>query len=70
VREAAMTSSTSQTDIPIVLGGEAGQGIQTIEELLTKILKLNGYHVYATKEYMSRVRGGTNILASVSVLVQ
>lgn len=55
-----MTSSTSQTDISIVLGGEAGQGIQTIEELLTKILKLNGYHVYATKEYMSRVRGGTN----------
>jgi 2-oxoglutarate ferredoxin oxidoreductase subunit alpha len=47
-------------DISIVLGGEAGQGIQTIEQLLTKILKLNSLYVFATKEYMSRVRGGTN----------
>ncbi|MBN2810025.1 MAG: 2-oxoacid:acceptor oxidoreductase subunit alpha, partial [Deltaproteobacteria bacterium] len=53
-------------DISIVLGGEAGQGIQTIEQLLTKILKLDGYHIYATKEYMSRVRGGTN---SISIRV-
>jgi 2-oxoglutarate ferredoxin oxidoreductase subunit alpha len=54
------------TDISIVLGGEAGQGIQTIEQLLTRILKLAGYHIYATKEYMSRVRGGTN---SISIRV-
>ncbi|MBU0730608.1 MAG: 2-oxoacid:acceptor oxidoreductase subunit alpha [Proteobacteria bacterium] len=54
-----MTGQASN-DISIVLGGEAGQGIQTIEQLLTKILKLDGYQVYATKEYMSRVRGGTN----------
>jgi len=47
-------------DISIVLCGEAGQGIQTIENLLTKILKESGYNVFATKEYMSRVRGGTN----------
>lgn len=60
-----MTGQESN-DISIVLGGEAGQGIQTIEQLLTKILKLDGYHVYATKEYMSRVRGGTN---SVSIRV-
>lgn len=53
-------------DISIVLGGEAGQGIQTIEQLLTKILKLAGFHVYATKEYMSRIRGGTN---SISIRV-
>jgi len=47
-------------DISIVLCGEAGQGIQTVENILTKLLKLSGYHVFATKEYMSRVRGGTN----------
>ena len=47
-------------DISIVLCGEAGQGIQTVEELLTRILKLSGYYVFATKEYMSRVRGGSN----------
>ncbi|MEW6429031.1 MAG: 2-oxoacid:acceptor oxidoreductase subunit alpha [Thermodesulfobacteriota bacterium] len=56
-----MTSHPQQpAGISIVLGGEAGQGIQTIEELLTRILKREGYHVHATKEYMSRVRGGAN----------
>jgi 2-oxoglutarate/2-oxoacid ferredoxin oxidoreductase subunit alpha len=53
--------STSQgNDISIVLCGQAGQGIQTVEKLFTCIMKANGYHVFATKEYMSRVRGGMN----------
>lgn len=47
-------------DLTIVLAGEAGQGIQTIEALLTRLLKSGGYHIFATKEYMSRVRGGMN----------
>ncbi|MBN1805212.1 MAG: 2-oxoacid:acceptor oxidoreductase subunit alpha [Sedimentisphaerales bacterium] len=47
-------------DISIVLCGQAGQGIQTVEYLLTRIFKLAGYNVFATKEYMSRVRGGLN----------
>jgi len=47
-------------DISIVLCGAAGQGIQTIEHILTRVLKLSGYHVFATKEYMSRIRGGSN----------
>ena len=48
------------TDISVVLCGQAGQGIQTVERLLTRILKTAGYNVFATKEYMSRVRGGMN----------
>jgi 2-oxoglutarate ferredoxin oxidoreductase subunit alpha len=55
-----MAPLSAPKSLSLVLGGQAGQGVQTIEELLTKILKLDGYHVYATKEYMSRVRGGTN----------
>ncbi len=47
-------------DLSIVLCGEAGQGIQTVEHVLTRVLKRSGYHVFATKEYMSRVRGGLN----------
>jgi 2-oxoglutarate ferredoxin oxidoreductase subunit alpha len=47
-------------DISIVLCGQAGQGIQTVEFLLTRILKLAGFNVFATKEYMSRIRGGMN----------
>ncbi len=47
-------------DISIVLCGEAGQGIETIEDILTKILKGSKYNIFAVKEYMSRVRGGSN----------
>ena len=47
-------------DISIVLCGAAGQGIQTVEQLLTYLLKLSGYNLFSTKEYMSRVRGGSN----------
>ncbi|NIM89659.1 MAG: 2-oxoacid:acceptor oxidoreductase subunit alpha [Candidatus Aminicenantes bacterium] len=47
-------------DISIVLCGEAGQGIQTVERILTHVLKLSGFNVFATKEYMSRIRGGSN----------
>jgi 2-oxoglutarate ferredoxin oxidoreductase subunit alpha len=48
------------SDISIVLAGEAGQGVQSIESILTSLAKRSGYHVFATKEYMSRVRGGIN----------
>ena len=47
-------------DVSVVLCGEAGQGIQTVETLLAGILKRAGYRVYSTKEYMSRIRGGSN----------
>jgi len=50
----------SKNDISIVLCGAAGQGIATVEELLTKILKKSGLYVFSTSEFMSRVRGGTN----------
>lgn len=53
-------SSGQPNDISIVLCGQAGMGIQTVEGLLTRILKLAGYNVFATKEYMSRIRGGAN----------
>jgi len=53
-------SSFKKDDITIVLGGSAGQGIQTVEHLLTKIFQIKGYNLYSTKEYMSRVRGGSN----------
>ncbi len=47
-------------DISIVLAGEAGQGIQSIESVLAKALKKGSYNLFATKEYMSRIRGGAN----------
>ncbi|MBN1328279.1 MAG: 2-oxoacid:acceptor oxidoreductase subunit alpha [Candidatus Heimdallarchaeota archaeon] len=53
-------SLADREDISIVLCGAAGQGIKTVELFLTEVLHEAGYHVTATKEYMSRVRGGTN----------
>ena len=55
-----MMEGDTRRDLSIVLCGEAGQGIQTVEFVLTRVLKRSGYHVFATKEYMSRVRGGFN----------
>ncbi len=49
-----------EDDISIVLCGEAGQGIQTVENILVRAVKNSGCNVFSTKEYMSRVRGGMN----------
>jgi 2-oxoglutarate ferredoxin oxidoreductase subunit alpha len=49
-----------QKEVNIVLCGEAGQGIKTIELILVNVLKKSGYNIFATKEYMSRIRGGSN----------
>ncbi len=47
--------------LSIVLSGEAGQGLQTIEDFLMKTIS-NLYYVFSTSEVMSRVRGGNNSL--------
>lgn len=52
--------SILKDDVSIVLCGEAGQGIQTVEHILTQLFKFSGYNVFSTQEYMSRIRGGSN----------
>lgn len=47
-------------DISILITGQAGQGIKTVEMLLADLFLSEGFYVFATKEYMSRVRGGAN----------
>lgn len=46
--------------ISILIGGAAGTGIMTLEHILSDAFKRSGYFVFSTKEYMSRVRGGSN----------
>lgn len=46
--------------VSILIGGSAGAGIKTLEKLLSTAFKKSGYFVFSTKEYMSRVRGGSN----------
>ena len=47
-------------DYTILVGGAAGQGMDTFASILEKSLKRNGYHVFSHSDYMSRVRGGHN----------
>ena len=51
---------THAKSISILIGGAAGTGIKTLENLLTDALRRSGYFVFSTIEYMSRVRGGSN----------
>lgn len=44
----------------IIVAGAAGEGINTVELFIEKILKKSGYEIFSYKNYMSRVRGGYN----------
>jgi 2-oxoglutarate/2-oxoacid ferredoxin oxidoreductase subunit alpha len=50
---------TSQS-VNILIGGEAGQGLLTIGQLLAKSLVKFGYSIVVTQSYQSRIRGGHN----------
>lgn len=47
-------------DYNILIGGSAGQGMDTVSDFLEKALKKKGFYVFSNKDYMSRVRGGHN----------
>ena len=55
-----METQEPSQQLSIVIAGAAGQGIQTVERVALRLLKGQGFHVYSTKSYMSRVRGGTS----------
>src|SRR5512143_1710450 len=47
-------------DFNYMVGGEAGQGVQSVAVLLGKAMANGGYHVFSDQDYESRVRGGHN----------
>jgi len=47
-------------EVNILVGGAAGQGMETVMNLLGKTLVREGYGLIYSKDYMSRVRGGHN----------
>ncbi len=49
-------------DYSIKIGGEAGQGIQTIGDTLARVFSGSGLHVFAHQDYESRIRGGHNFV--------
>ncbi len=48
------------SEMNFMIGGEAGQGVQSVGFLLAKALARGGYHVFADQDYESRIRGGHN----------
>lgn len=47
-------------DFNYMVGGEAGQGVQSVAFLLGKAMANGGYEVFSDQDYESRVRGGHN----------
>ncbi|MEJ2690490.1 MAG: 2-oxoacid:acceptor oxidoreductase family protein, partial [Deltaproteobacteria bacterium] len=50
-------------ELNIVIGGEAGQGVQTMGRLLSEALAASGYSILVSQTYHSRIRGGHNTYA-------
>jgi len=59
-QESVESESLLQNDFTLMVGGSAGSGIKTVETLLSDAFASMGYCIFSTKEYMSRVRGGSN----------
>ncbi|QLA20527.1 2-oxoacid:acceptor oxidoreductase subunit alpha [Desulfolutivibrio sulfoxidireducens] len=53
----------SDSSVNILIGGEAGQGLVTVGDFLSKALVRAGYEIVVTQDYMSRIRGGHNTYA-------
>lgn len=47
-------------DFNFMVGGEAGQGVQSVGFLLAKVFARGGYDIFADQDYESRIRGGHN----------
>ena len=62
IREDRWNKMKSKTQ-NILIGGEAGQGLQTIGHIFSKSLVRSGFCVHITQTYESRVRGGHNTFA-------
>ncbi|HLV09218.1 MAG TPA: 2-oxoacid:acceptor oxidoreductase subunit alpha [Halanaerobiales bacterium] len=49
-------------NLNMLIGGKAGQGLETMAYILDKTLYRMGYQVFSSKDYMSRIRGGHNFV--------
>ena len=44
--------------LSVIIGGESGQGVNSIGELFANAIKRNGYKVFGYREYPSLIKGG------------
>ena len=47
-------------DLNVIIAGAAGEGVQTVGDILAAAISAQGYAVSTWKEYESRIRGGLN----------
>lgn len=47
-------------EINVVIAGAAGEGVQTVGDILAHTISAQGYAVFTWQEYESRIRGGQN----------
>jgi len=47
-------------EINVAIAGAAGEGVQTIGDMLSNVAAEQGYAVFSWKEYESRIKGGNN----------
>ncbi len=45
-------------DVSVKIGGEAGQGIQSVGSLLAEVCRESGFYIMAINDFESRIRGG------------
>jgi 2-oxoglutarate/2-oxoacid ferredoxin oxidoreductase subunit alpha len=45
-------------DLTVTIGGEAGQGLQTVGQLLALTCQKAGFYIFAINDFESRIRGG------------
>ncbi|GLB60580.1 2-oxoacid:acceptor oxidoreductase subunit alpha [Cytobacillus sp. NCCP-133] len=45
-------------ELTIVIGGEQGEGIESVGEILTKVLSQMGFSLYGFRNFSSRIKGG------------
>lgn len=53
-------TKTGGRQLSLLIGGAAGLGIDTLEGVLNDAFRRSGFYVFSSKEFMSRVRGGSN----------
>ena len=45
-------------ELTIVIGGEQGEGIESVGDILTKVLSQKGFNLYGFRNFSSRIKGG------------
>lgn len=59
-KEKSKMANNFDNEASIIIAGEAGQGIETITQIISKSIKSSGLNVFYALEYMSRIKGGCN----------